>query len=267
MNIKSKNSFTRYMTGEQPLKPANITNIVAINQGRKPLTMALPKAQSLSVPQVEEMMADGRLIIDCRESTAYGGGHIPGAFNVQLSGGEFEQRVGWVTPDDSRYILLTEKDEDAQKAIHKMAFIGLDSQVDGFVSGGIKAWMKAGKPLKTVGQMDVHTLQHKLNTNGLKVLDVRSPDEWDDGHIAVAHHMNYTAMVPQLTAPAQIGNLTIPKDNSIGVVCATGQRSSTAISLLLRHGWPNLYNVTGGMAAWEDAGFSMVNGEGIACNI
>ena len=255
------------MTGEQPLKPANIQNIVAINQGKKPLTMALPKAQALSVGQAAEMIDSGHLIIDCRESTVYGGGHIPGSYNVQLSGGEFEQRVGWVTPDDSRYILLTETDSDAQKAIHKMAFIGLDSQVDGFVAGGIKAWMAAGKPLRTVAQMDVHTLNHKLNTNGLQVLDVRSADEWNDGHIAVAHHMNYTSMVPQLTAPAQIDKLTIPKDNSIGVICATAQRSSTAISLLFRHGYSHLYNVTGGMTAWANAGLPMVNGDGVACSI
>lgn len=255
------------MTGEQPLKPANIQNIVAINQGKKPLTMATPVAQGLTVDQAKGLLADGRIMIDCRESSVYGGGHVPGAVNVQLSGGEFEQRVGWVTPDDSRYVLLCEKDEDAQNAIFKMAFIGLDSQVDGFVAGGIKAWMAAGQQLKTVGQMDVHTLQHKLNTNGLQVLDVRSADEWNDGHIAVAHHMNYTSMVPQITAPAQIGNLTIPKDNSIGVVCATGQRSSTAISLLLRYGWNHLYNVTGGMAAWEDAGFEMVDGAGVVCSI
>ncbi len=255
------------MTGEQPLKPANIQNIVAINQGKKPLTMSVPKAAPLTVDQAKGLMSDGRIMIDCRESTAYGGGHVPKAINVQLSGGEFEQRVGWVTPDDSRYILLCDKDEDAQNAIFKMAFIGLDSQVDGYVAGGIKAWMGAGQQLQTVGQMDVHTLDHKLKTNGLQVLDVRSADEWNDGHIAIAHHMNYTSMVPQLTAPAQIGNLTIPKSSSIGVVCATGQRSSTAISLLLRHGWEQLYNVTGGMAAWEDAGFGMVNADGIACNI
>ncbi|MFT5193325.1 MAG: hydroxyacylglutathione hydrolase, partial [Candidatus Promineifilaceae bacterium] len=98
-------------------------------------------------------------------------------------------------------------------------------------------------------------------------LDVRSADEWDDGHIEVAHHMTFTSMVPQVTAPAQIDDLKITHDQSIGVVCATGQRSSTAISLLLRHGYKHLYNVTGGMAAWEDAGFPMLNGDGAACNI
>jgi hydroxyacylglutathione hydrolase len=255
------------MTSEQPLKPANIQNIVAINQGKKPLTMTMPKAAAIPVNQIEELVDAGHLIIDCRESATYGAGHIAGSYNVQLSGGEFEQRVGWVTPDDSQYILLTDKDEDAQKAIYKMAFIGLDSQVVGYIAGGIKAWMAAGKPLRTVGQMDVHTLNHKLRTNGLQVLDVRSADEWDDGHIEVAHHMTFTSMVPQVTAPAQIDDLKITHDQSIGVVCATGQRSSTAISLLLRHGYKHLYNVTGGMAAWEDAGFPMLNGDGAACNI
>ncbi|MEM9777261.1 MAG: rhodanese-like domain-containing protein, partial [Chloroflexota bacterium] len=86
------------MTSAQPLKPANILNIVATNQGKKPLTMERPVAKGLIVAEAKDLMATGRIVIDCRESSVYGGGHVPDAINVQLSGGEFEQRVGWVTP-------------------------------------------------------------------------------------------------------------------------------------------------------------------------
>ena len=253
------------MADAQPLKPANILNIVAINQGKKPETTGTPKAKPLSVEKVAAMQQEGHVIVDCRESAVFGGGHLHGSLNVQLSGKEFEQRVGWMIPDNAPMILVTDSGADAQKAIYKMAFIGLDSQVVGYLDGGVKAWMAAGKRLQTVGQMDVHTLNHKLATNGLQVLDVRDEEEWDDGHIQVAHHLPYRYMVPQLTHPAQIDKLTIPTEKSVAVVCATGQRSSTAISVLLQNGYQTLYNVTGGMAAWEDAGFEMINAEGLAC--
>lgn len=255
------------MQEEQPLKPANILNIVAINQGKRPSTTATPVAKPLTVAQVKDLVAAGHHIIDARSSAEFGSGHIPGAINVQLSSSEFEQRVGWMIPDNAPIILITKNDADAQKAIFNMVFIGMDQFVTGYLDGGVEAWMDAGEPLRTVPQIDVHTLKHKLSTNGLQVLDVRESDEWDEGHITQAHLMPYTHLVPQITFPAQIDKLPLDKEQSVAITCATGKRSSTAISVMLKNGYKHLYNVTGGMEAWEKAGFEMMDGEGQICNI
>jgi hydroxyacylglutathione hydrolase len=262
LKIADKESFTAYMQDDQPVKPANILNIVATNQGKRALTPQIPKAKPLSPDQVAGLMAEGHVVVDARDSAEFGAGHIAGAYNVQMSSSEFEQRVGWVVPDDTPIILVTKSDADAQRAIYNMAFIALDQFVVGYLDGGIDAWMGAGKPVATVGQIDVHTLKHKLSTNGLQVLDVRERDEWNDGHIANAHFMTYTSMAPQLTIPSQLPKLTLNREQSIAVTCATGKRSSTAISMLLRDGYHKLYNVTGGMEAWENAGFEMLDQAG-----
>ena len=254
------------MQDEQPVKPANILNIVATNQGKQPITDGIPVAKALNPQQVEDLLAQGHVIVDARSSAEFGAGHISGAYNVQMSSSEFEQRVGWVTPDNCPIILVTNSAEDAQKCIYNMAFIALDSQVAGFLDGGIDAWMGAGKAVQTVDQIDVHALQHRLSTNGLRVLDVREEDEWDEGHISSAAFMTYTSLVPQLDIPARIDKLPWSHDDSIAVTCATGKRSSTAISILRRHGYKHLYNVTGGMEAWENAGFEMVDAAGNICN-
>jgi hypothetical protein len=47
------------MQEDQPLKPANILNIVATNQGKIPLTKEYPKAKALTAVQVKEMMVEG----------------------------------------------------------------------------------------------------------------------------------------------------------------------------------------------------------------
>ncbi len=255
------------MQDEQPLKPANILNIVATNQGARELTRSVPTAKRLSPADVQGLMADGHYLVDARSSAAYGAGHVQGAINAQMSSSEFEQRVGWVVPDDSPIILMTDDDADAQKCIYNMAFIGLDQFVTGYVHGGIDAWMSAGLPVETTLQIDVFTLHTRLSEDGIQVLDVREEDEWDEGHIAGAHLMPYTHMATQLTFPAKIDQLTLAKDQRIAVTCATAKRSSTAISLLLRAGYNNLYNVTGGMEAWERAKLPMVDKEGKACGI
>ncbi|MCK5921900.1 MAG: hypothetical protein KAG66_13225, partial [Methylococcales bacterium] len=131
------------MADEQPVKPANILNIVATNQGKRPLTMETPKAAPLSPQRVKELMAEGHVVVDGRSSASYGAGHIPGSYNVQQSSLEFEQRAGWVVPDNVPMILLTDSEDDAQRAIYNMAFIALDSHVTGYVDGGIEGWMNA----------------------------------------------------------------------------------------------------------------------------
>ncbi len=254
------------MQDDQPLKPANILNIVATNQGNRPLTKTMPHAVALSPQQVEEMLTEGHVIVDARSSAEYGAGHVPGSYNVQMSSSEFEQRVGWVTPDNSSIILVTESAEDAQKCIYNMAFIALDSQVAGYLDGGIDAWMGTGKPVDNVSQINVHTLQQRLSTNGVRVLDVREEDEWDEGHINSAAFLPYTSLVPQLDNPARIDELPMSLEDTVAVTCATGKRSSTAISILRRHGYKHLYNVTGGMEAWENAGFQMVDAAGNICS-
>jgi len=256
------------MQPEQPLKPANVLNIVATNQGKQPLTMETPKARPLSAADVVvAQMEAGAVVVDVRSSAEFGAGHIKGAFNVQMASGEFEQRVGWVTPDDTPLVLVTNSAADAQKAIFKMAFVALDSQVIGFLDGGMNAWMKAGQPLDTVPQMDVHTLHHRLSVNGLRVIDAREQEEWDEGHIEQAVLASYVRMAPQLTSPSSLPTLDIPLDASVAVTCATGKRSSTAISMMKRHGYTKLYNVTGGMEAWKNAKLPTVDGAGVACPI
>jgi hydroxyacylglutathione hydrolase len=255
------------MDEAQPVRPANTLNIVAMNQGHRELTPTVPTIQPLTLERVQKLMAEGHALIDTRSSEAFGAGHIPDSYHVKQSSSEFEQRVGWVVPDNTPLVLLTETPEDAQAAIYKMAFIALDRFAVGYLKGGIGAWVEAGHALEVTPQIDVHALANRLSANGLRTLDVRESDEWDGGHIEGAHFMPYTSMAPQLDVPAQIDKLELATDDSIAVVCGAGNRSSTAISLLLRYGYTELYNVTGGMTAWEDTSLPMVDGQGKACNI
>jgi len=245
------------MNQDQPVRPANIVNIVAINQGKKPLTMDEPHTSVLSPQKVSNLIGEGCIVIDTRSEAAFGAGHIPGAYNIQLTSAEFEQRVGWVTPLEVPMILVLESDADIQKALNALAFLGLDQRVRGLLVGGMKAWVNAGFPHTTVPQLSVTQLnEHLKNGLNMQVLDVRETSEWDDGHIEQAHYMNYKFLRDQ------IEQLTVAPNQHISVVCAGGLRSSTACSILLMNGYKHIYNVTGGMTSWSAAGLPMVDGAG-----
>lgn len=261
MQFNSRDAFVEYMNQGQPSRPANFVNIVAINQGKKPLTVDEPGAPALSATEAARLIEQGCLVIDTRSEGTFGGGHIPGSYNIQLSSVEFEQRVGWVTPPEAELLLLLEDEADLRRTLKAMAFLGLDQRVKGYISGGIRAWLNNGLPVKTLPQITVQQLRYELqNGSEMNVLDVRDVSEWDAGHIEVAHHMNYKHLRQQLN------RLALKPDDPISVLCAAGMRSSTACSILLMNGYRHIHNVTGGMNAWASAGLPMVDGAGQPLN-
>ncbi|MFQ5743817.1 MAG: rhodanese-like domain-containing protein, partial [Acidobacteriota bacterium] len=172
------------MNRDQPSRPANVANIVAINQGKLPLTMDAPRAAPLAVDEVSDLLAQDHLVVDTRSAAAFGSGHIPASYNIQLSSAEFEQRIGWITPLDAPLILVLAQDAEADSAMQALAFVGLDQRVTGYLAGGIGEWIDAGRPQATVPQISVHELhRHLQNGSVMQVLDVREPSEWQRGHI------------------------------------------------------------------------------------
>ena len=82
--------------------------------------------------------------------------------------------------------------------------------------------------------------------DGLTVLDVREPHEWAEGHIEDALHMPFYAVGQRFAE--------LNPSQPMAVICGSGQRSTVASSVLQRHGFQHLFNVVGGMEAWEKAG-------------
>jgi hydroxyacylglutathione hydrolase len=50
---------------------------------------------------------------------------------------------------------------------------------------------------------------------------------------------------------------SLPKDKPIAVTCSVGNRSSIGASILKRKGFKEVYNVLGGVNAWENLGYPM----------
>lgn len=232
------------MNEGQQARPANMKNIVAINQGRQQEPMANPQAPFLSTEAVAQRVDEGQLVLDTRDEDDFGAGHIPGAYNVQVTSGQFEQRVGWVLPPDEPFILVAEDKGAAQKALHKLTFVGLDRRVAGILEWGMQAWTEAGLATSSIPQMTAQELREGIVQGSVQVLDVRSETEWESGHIPGALNIPYRELQEQLPGGLEA-------QAPIAVLCSGGQRSSIAASVLLRNGYENVRNVTGGMGAYE----------------
>jgi hydroxyacylglutathione hydrolase len=238
------------MTLDQPPRPANMQNIVAINQGRKPCTMEEPDPPIVSPTAAAERVEAGHLVLDVRPHEPFGAGHVPGAYNVDATSGSFEQNVGWILPPNEPLILVAEKEEDVRAATCKLAFVGLDSRVRGGLT--LAAWRGAGHDVAGLEQMDVAGLRRAMDSGDVQVLDVRDANEWAAGTIDSATLTSFKHL------PAELDRLTLSPDRPVAVYCAGGMRSSTACSILVRRGFRQVYNVTGGMRAWRDAGLPVI---------
>ena len=94
-----------------------------------------------------------------------------------------------------------------------------------------------------IKKIDVKTLQNKLENEEITLLDVRESSEYKGGHIEGA----VNAPLSSLDA----NQLPYPKDEPIYVICRSGNRSAQAASQLQDAGYTEIYDVSGGMIAWQ----------------
>lgn len=83
------------------------------------------------------------------------------------------------------------------------------------------------------------------------LIDVREPEEYAAGHVPSARPLPLSAL-PQATGP-------LPHDRTVYVICASGNRSRRAASLLRERGL-DAVSVAGGTGAWVRTGRPVATG-------
>lgn len=250
---RSRAEFVRDMNENLPQRPPNMYNIVELNRGDYDHIAGPITPRQLDALAFKREMEGGALVIDTRSPHAFGEGHIPGALQVDLHGSAFPTRVGFVTAPDSRLLLVARDEHDLREAVTQLAVVGYD-QVIGYLQGGMTTWISADLPSQTLSQVGVDPLRRRLSR--VPVLDVRDSSEWDEGHIQGALHVPYYFI--EQTLQERHNDLAQYKDSRLAVICGSGERSTIACSILQRHGFAQLFNVVGGMDAWNEKGFATV---------
>ncbi|MGE3459180.1 MAG: rhodanese-like domain-containing protein, partial [Kofleriaceae bacterium] len=90
-----------------------------------------------------------------------------------------------------------------------------------------------------------------MSVQSVDVIDVRDEDEWVTGHIPGSRLVPLSRLREDVEAALSRGTTII-------FVCAKGVRSLTAAKLAERFGFDNLYNLEGGVKAWEAAGLPLI---------
>jgi rhodanese-related sulfurtransferase len=110
---------------------------------------------------------------------------------------------------------------------------------------GLLLYTEIGRRLsgmKQIGPMDATRLSNRDNA---VFLDIRDDGEYGSGHIPQAIH------IPLKQLPQRIGELDKFKSGPLIAYCRSGSRTLGVGGVLKKHGFENVYNLAGGIAAWQ----------------
>jgi hydroxyacylglutathione hydrolase len=206
---------------------------LVMKENRKPLTLLAFKKE----------IAKGALLLDTRMPDDFEKGFVPGSLNIGLNG-QYAVWVGTLINIKQPLVLITEVGKE-DESILRLARVGYENVI-GYLEGGVAAW---DTKLDVIKSISAQQMREEMS-NGLTVLDVRKPGEWNISHVKDA------VFVPLANMP---GNLaSFDKTEPYLVHCGGGYRSMMAISLMKKLGFKNLLNIYGGFGAMQQAGLEIV---------
>ena len=105
---------------------------------------------------------------------------------------------------------------------------------------------------RQITEVETVEVEARLAKESLNVLDVREPDEFEQGALAGAIH------IPRGHLEAQIETRIVDKSAPVVVYCAGGVRSAFATKTLQDLGYTNVVSMAGGFGKWKDEGRAWV---------
>lgn len=241
LQYSKQTEFKEYALSTAPPEPTYYKRMKKLNARGPSVIGNLPQVPGLPPKAFQKAIKEeGNVLIDTRHMLAFGGGHIADALNIGALP-ELSIWAGWLLDPRKSALLVLENDQDVEKVVPLFLRTGF-TKFAGYLVGGMKAWDNAGLRLAEVEQFTVHDV--KKQAEELQIVDVRSPEEWKEGHIPGARHI----FLPELRKNAS----TLDKKTPVAVYCDSGYRASLGVSILQQEGL-EAHNVPGSWQAWKNA--------------
>lgn len=232
----SKDEFVKIVAADQTAVPMYFPKSAAKNLEGSASLDELAKPKELST---EEVLTFQGIMIDVRQASDYGAGHIPNSINIGL-GGQFASWAGTLVPIGTPIAIVADVQDRVDEAVMRLARVGHET-VTGFI-----LFENYDGDQKAIEQVSVSEANNYISSGrNMQFIDVRRGSEYETTHAAAAESR------PLDTLDSDLKDLD-PAAPTF-VICQGGYRSSAATSILENAGFGELYNVTGGTSAWVDA--------------
>ena len=114
-------------------------------------------------------------------------------------------------------------------------------------SGAMLLWPEIARLAGASNEIGTLEATRLMNHGPSLVLDVREEADYAAGHLPRARH------IPLKDLDKRIAEIAKYKDKPVIVTCRGGPRAGAACRLLKRSGFATVYQLKGGVAAWEQA--------------
>lgn len=243
LQFSDEEAFVQYILDDQPEAPKYFAEMKRVNkEGPK----ILGEKQSLShspIESIESAVQQGT-VLDLAASADFKDQHVPGTINIPLA--MLSPWAGWLVDYSQPVFLIAndlQSDEgDAAEAIRVLQKMGIDELAGVFSRHEL---IEAGKATQSYPSATPEELASKIDSGAVKLLDVRSDEEWNAGHINEANHFFLGRLQDSFNK--------LPEDRTLVVQCQSGARSAIAASVLQAKGF-DVVNLSGGYRAWVEAG-------------
>ena len=95
-------------------------------------------------------------------------------------------------------------------------------------------------------------MQTILHSEDVQLIDVRTPEEYSDGHIENSQNIDFKSP----TFGEDI--LVLDKSKPVIVYCKSGKRSGNSSKILMKAGFIKVYDLEGGILEWKEKGLEVV---------
>jgi glyoxylase-like metal-dependent hydrolase (beta-lactamase superfamily II)/rhodanese-related sulfurtransferase len=238
----SREAFIRMVGAEQPEAPAYFSYDAEMNRRERPTleTSLTRELRPLSLDDLLEAVRRGAQLLDTREPADFAAGHLAGSTHIGL-GGRFATWSGTLLAHDRPIVIVAGRGSEQQAAI-RLGRIGFDN-VLGYLDGGIEAAKDHPELVQRTTRITNAALREVLESGKISLLDVRFEGEWQQGAIPGSQNIPLHQLRERIAE--------IPSEGPLVVYCQTGQRSSTAASLLEQAGRAGVLDLVGGITAWK----------------
>ncbi len=231
--------FVKALLEGQPEPPVYFAMMKKLNKVERPVLTQVPRIEEWTKERLQEALDANMTVIDTRSKMLFAYGHIPGTINIQ-NNNAFSNWAGWLLDYEEPVAVICGAHE-IDEITRKLMRIGLDNLVGYFTD--IDGWIEE-HPMQRLNHIEPSELETVLKKNNAVVVDVRGINEYNAGHIKDALHIQLGDLPHRLNE--------LDKDKNIIMHCAGGDRSSTACSILQKHGFKKVTNLAGGYGAWME---------------
>lgn len=233
LRTQDEDAFVQRLISSLGSFPPYFLRLGEINR-RGPGLLGDPRLEPLGVAGVRALLAEGAALVDVRPARDFAASHIPGAISIPLRP-QFASWLGWLLDPATPYIIVRNPGQDAAEILGQALKIGYEA-----IAGELgEPWDGPTASIPLLGPDRAGT-----SAGAVSVLDVRQADEYAEGHVPGAAHVELGAL-PALADRVPTGPTV--------VMCGHGERAMTAASLLARAGHSQVRVLDGGPDDWAKA--------------